>query len=110
MPDELTPKADPWAVMAQKVMEKQVVASGGMSIRDHGVDLQLLVLAEEVGELVSEWRHLTQRARSDGDVRKLKNEVADVYITLKVLSEMLDIDLDRCVELKLAEIEDRGGL
>lgn len=100
----------PWPGMAQRVMEKYVEASGGMAIRDHAVDLQMIVLTEEVGELAAEWRRYSHRARYTGDGEKLKNELADVYITLKVLSELLDIDLDVCVNSKLAEIKDRGGL
>lgn len=80
---------------------------------DHMIDAtdaQVLVLVEEVGELVSAYRAYTNRARYRGNLAGLQTEMADVYISLKILSKMLDIDLDDCVASKMVEIQRRGGI
>lgn len=75
------------------------------------VDAQVLQLVEEVGEFVSEYKAYTGRSRHRSlNWNAVVTELADVYITLKVLSKMLDIDLEDAVASKLVEIQRRGGI
>lgn len=73
-------------------------------------DAQVLQLVEEVGEFVSEYQAVTGRKRHKGNWHSMVTELADVYITLKVLSKMLDIDIEDAVASKLVEIQRRGGI
>lgn len=75
------------------------------------VDAQFLQLMEEVGELVSEYKAYTGRSRHRSlNWNAVKTEIADVYITLKTLCVMLDIDLDDEVASKMVAIHRRGGI
>jgi NTP pyrophosphatase (non-canonical NTP hydrolase) len=74
------------------------------------VMLQTLCVAEETGELVKEMRLYLGLARSDGSIFDVGRELADVYITLRVLAEMLGLDLMDEVGHKLGIIIERGGV
>lgn len=78
-------------------------------------NVQMLVLAEEVGEAIQEWR-----AYSGGSKRKspglpenlacLKEELADVIITASIMLLHLNENPDDIVDAKLNKILNRGGV
>jgi hypothetical protein len=74
------------------------------------VMLQTLCVAEETGELVKEMRLYLNLARGDGSILEVSRELADVYITLRILAEMLGLDLMHEVGHKLGIIIERGGV
>lgn len=76
----------------------------------YSLDVQMLCVAEEVGEVVQAYRRATGRARQPGDWAKVAEELADVVIVAHVTAELAGIDLDAAVERKLAAIEARGGI
>ena len=101
--------------MVELVREK--IKDAGYRLQPGLVTLhQLSVLSEEVGELSKAFRVYDKRARtSESDSRyaafkRIEDEAADVYITLRVLTTELGINLDEAVERKLDAIKDRGGL
>lgn len=73
-------------------------------------DRQVFVLAEEVGEVVKEYRRMTSRARKASSMESVTEEVADVVISAYVLAELLGVNLDEAVARKLDIINERGGL
>jgi NTP pyrophosphatase (non-canonical NTP hydrolase) len=58
------------------------------------VPTEFMLLMGEVGEAIAEWRR--------GDRESLGTELADVALFTMALAEMNGIDLDACVERKLA--------
>jgi NTP pyrophosphatase (non-canonical NTP hydrolase) len=71
---------------------------------------QTIVLAEETGEAIKQFRRWQGQARTDSKKEDFAQELADVIITANVLASLCMIDLNEEVALKLAAIEDRGGL
>jgi NTP pyrophosphatase (non-canonical NTP hydrolase) len=69
---------------------------------------QVLMLAEEVGEFVAEYRRCIGMARRKGDINNLRKELADVVISAYANAAELGIDLDTEIEIKLEEIFSRG--
>jgi NTP pyrophosphatase (non-canonical NTP hydrolase) len=74
------------------------------------LDLQMLCLAEEVGEAIQAYRRATGRARQHADWAAVAEELADVMIVTQVTAELAGIDLTGAIERKLLAIEARGGL
>jgi NTP pyrophosphatase (non-canonical NTP hydrolase) len=74
------------------------------------LDVQMLCLAEEVGEVVQAYRRATGRARSAASWDSVAEELADVVIVSYVTAALADIDLSGAVTRKLAAIEERGGI
>jgi NTP pyrophosphatase (non-canonical NTP hydrolase) len=74
------------------------------------VMLQTLCVAEETGELVKEVRRQLGLARNVGSLLHVGSELADVYITIRMLAEMLELDLMHEVGHKLGIIIERGGV
>jgi NTP pyrophosphatase (non-canonical NTP hydrolase) len=71
-------------------------------------DRQMLVMAEETGELVGAYRRWTGQARRRGSFEDVCAELADVVITAWVTAAELGIDLDAAVAAKLAVVFERG--
>lgn len=99
-----------FARLAGRAKTKAVDALEQLSEEEWAADAQMLVLMEEVGELAAEYRAVTGRARHKGNWNALKTEMADVYISLKVLSMLLDIDIEDEVASKMVAIHRRGGI
>ena len=74
------------------------------------LDVQVLCLAEEVGEAVQAYRRATGRARSTAPWSAVAEELADVVIVARVTAHLAGIDLDTAIKTKLAAIEARGGV
>lgn len=91
--------------IANRVIEK---VGGFEEYRAH--DAQVFVLAEEVGEFIQEWRRYTRRARTEGTLVRLFEELADVIISAEVFAALEGVDLDSCVAAKLEAIVERGGI
>ncbi len=72
------------------------------------VAMQVLMLAEEVGEFVGAFRRHYGLARRQGSHAEVAEELADVIIGAYVAAEYLDVSLDVEIEKKLARIFDRG--
>lgn len=79
-------------------------------IGDAGLDIQLLCLAEEVGEAIQAYRRATGRARRTADWDDVAEELADVVIVTQVIAVLAELDLADAVTRKLAAIEARGGI
>jgi NTP pyrophosphatase (non-canonical NTP hydrolase) len=77
---------------------------------DAGLDVQMLCLAEEVGEAIQAYRRATGRARRPAEWSAVAEELADVVIVTQVAAELAGIDLSAAVDRKLAAIEARGGI
>jgi NTP pyrophosphatase (non-canonical NTP hydrolase) len=75
-----------------------------------GLDVQMLCLAEETGEVIQAYRRATGRARRDGDWPTVAAELADVVVVAYVTAQLANIDLDAAIAAKLDEIEARGGI
>lgn len=101
---------DEFTALTEKARRRALRAAENLSEEEWAVDAQFLKLMEEVGEAAGEYQACTGRARHRGNFNALKTELADVYITLKVLSKLLDIDLEDAVASKLVEIQRRGGI
>jgi NTP pyrophosphatase (non-canonical NTP hydrolase) len=71
---------------------------------------QAIVVGEETGEMLKEFRRWGGAARSAGSKEKFAEELADVVIASYVLAELTGIDLMGEIVVKLSKIEDRGGL
>lgn len=72
--------------------------------------MQSLCIAEEAGELVKEMRLYLNMGRRPGSILDVGRELADVYITVRMLAEMLGLDLMHEVGHKLGIIVERGGV
>lgn len=68
----------------------------------HDVLLAALLLAEEAGEAVQQVRRLLGHARKQATASDVAAELADVVISAAVLARLLDVDLERAVDAKLA--------
>lgn len=77
---------------------------------DAGLDVQMLCLAEEVGETIQAYRRATGRARQPADWASVAEELADVVIVAQVTAELAGIDLGQAVTRKLDAIHRRGGI
>jgi NTP pyrophosphatase (non-canonical NTP hydrolase) len=74
----------------------------------NALDVQVLVLAEEAGELVGAYRRWAGKARRTGTRRDLEDEIADVLISTALVAERAGIDLNQAVTAKLGVIYTRG--
>lgn len=72
------------------------------------VDSQMLMLAEEVGEVIGAYRRATGRARRTDTMEHVHEEVADVVIGAYVVAASMDFNLDEAILKKLATIFSRG--
>jgi NTP pyrophosphatase (non-canonical NTP hydrolase) len=79
----------------------------GITDENHS-DVQALCVAEETGELIGAYRRYTGKARRNGTLEEISDEIADVLITTAGLAEVMNIDLDQAVEAKLKVIYSRG--
>jgi NTP pyrophosphatase (non-canonical NTP hydrolase) len=72
---------------------------------------QAVKLSEEVGELQAEILGHLKMQRSDKahhfNTENLAGELADVIMSVAVLSQVLDIDLNQAVQAKMAVVENR---
>ncbi len=71
-----------------------------------------MAITAEAGELASEYRGLSiasssREQLSAGQLRDIRLEMADVFIFLLRLGDVLEVDLDAAVREKLAVNEDR---
>lgn len=82
----------------------------GCKFGDTAVIAQTLVLAEEAGEAVQQVRRYKGWARQPASRDDLREEFADVFITVAVLALLADVDLAEAVDRKLTKIQERGGL
>jgi NTP pyrophosphatase (non-canonical NTP hydrolase) len=64
--------------------------------------LSALLLAEEAGEAVQQVRRLMGHARQQATTLDVAAELADVVISAAILARLLDVDLDRAIDEKLA--------
>ena len=69
--------------------------------------MQVLSVAEEVGELVSSWRGIRGCSRTPSSPAELAHEIADVVISSLVLARLLGIDLDLAIQDKMTVVADR---
>jgi NTP pyrophosphatase (non-canonical NTP hydrolase) len=90
---------------AEVIAERLRARPAGASL-----DVQMLCLAEEVGEAVQAYRRATGRARSAAPWDAVAEELADVVIVSYVTAALAGIDLSTAVTRKLAAIEARGGI
>lgn len=90
---------------ARAIADRLRARSTGASL-----DVQMLCLAEEVGEAVQAYRRATGRARAAASWETVAEELADVVIVSYVTAELAGIDLDAAIIAKLAAIEARGGV
>lgn len=70
--------------------------------------MQVLCLAEEVGEFVGAYRRWAGLARRTGEFGDVQSELADVVIVANVVAQVLKIDLEAAVEEKLGKVFTRG--
>ncbi len=94
-------QSDAIAAIAQRLRAR----NGGA-----GLDVQMLCLAEEAGEVIQAYRRASGRARRPGPWSEVAAELADVVIVAHVTAELAGIDLAAAVTAKLAAIADRGGI
>ncbi len=66
-------------------------------------------LSEETGEVARELNHLygAKKTLGDGSVEKLKDEMADIVVSLICLANSHDIDLDEAMERVFEKINSR---
>ena len=74
--------------------------------KDRGLDTsdpskQLNKMIEEIGELAQGLNKQNREQIADG--------IGDVYVTLVILSQQLELDFKTCVEMAYNEIKDRKG-
>jgi NTP pyrophosphatase (non-canonical NTP hydrolase) len=72
--------------------------------------LEIMVrLSEETGEVARELNHLhgAKKVLGKGDINKLKNEMADIIITLICLANSHNINLDGAMEEVFDKINSR---
>lgn len=92
-------------IIAERVLERE------SDDNDRAIAWQGIVLAEEVGEFLQELRGYKGHSRHEVDNRSaLTAELADVVITPAVMAALLGIDLNEAVNVKLAGIQNRGGI
>lgn len=72
------------------------------------LDVQVISVCEEAGELAGAYRRWAKKARRTGTLREVQDEIADVLIVTAVLAEFLGVDLTEAVQQKLAVIYERG--
>ena len=81
--------------------------------KDKKILLSCVKLQEETGELA--WEVLTQLGRARQEKidnfsnQNLEFEFADVVLSLLVLAEKMDIDINNALKEKLDKIQKRGG-
>lgn len=75
---------------------------------DSALDVQVMCVAEEAGELVKAYRRYARKARRIGTLADVKDEIADVLIVTSILAYMLNVDLNQAVNDKLDVIWSRG--
>lgn len=90
-------------------LERDLKENRTPAINDgNSLDVQVLCLAEEAGELVGAYRRWAGMARRSGTFEEMASEAADVLIVLALFAEMTNMDLERAVRDKLEEIYSRG--
>jgi len=62
-----------------------------------------ILLTEEVGELAAELKRLWSKNYDPFDAKKLKEEIADVFVLLAALAHEFDIDIEQAVREKFIE-------
>jgi NTP pyrophosphatase (non-canonical NTP hydrolase) len=72
------------------------------------VDAQILMLAEEVGEVIGAYRRATGRARRTDTMEHVHEELADVIIGAYVVAHEMNFDLNQAIDDKLAIVFSRG--
>jgi NTP pyrophosphatase (non-canonical NTP hydrolase) len=77
---------------------------------DGGLNVQMLCLAEEAGEVIQAYRRASGQARQPGGWAEVAAELADVVIVAHVTAELAGIDLAGAVTAKLTAIAERGGI
>lgn len=88
-------------------------------LREHGrefdpdspyypLDTRMLLVQEEAGELAGAYRRWSGRARRNGTLGEVEEEVADVLISTAAFAEMMGINIAAAVEGKLSVIYSRG--
>lgn len=75
---------------------------------ENALDVQALCVAEEAGELVGAYRRWAGKARRAGSLNEVAKEIADVIIVAALFAEMLGINVDDALAIKLTEIYKRG--
>ena len=75
---------------------------------DNQLDVQVMCVAEEAGELVGAYRRWAGKARRPGTLGEVRAEIADVLIVTAVLAERLGVNIDEAVADKLLVIYSRG--
>ncbi len=72
------------------------------------LDLQVICVCEEAGELAGAYRRWAGKARRKGTFEELCDEVADVLIVTAVFAHRAGIDIDEAVAVKQEKIYSRG--
>lgn len=72
------------------------------------VDAQMLMLAEEAGEVIGAYRRATGRARRTDTIEHVHEELADVIIGAYVVAHEMNFDLDKEIQNKLEIVFERG--
>ena len=91
----------------EAIGENLLALRGG---RRDAIRVNLVCLAEEVGEALKETRRYLGDARRASNLEMVAAEFADVVIATEVTAWLLGIDLDTAVRRKLSVIRDRGGV
>lgn len=96
----------------------QAIARGlSGSLRDHrregitdqnALDVQMMCICEEAGELAGAYRRWTGRARRTGEFRDVEDELADVLIVTAVFADRLGVSIEEVIMRKLDVIYQRG--
>jgi len=63
-------------------------------VKKWGLDAQLLMLAEESGELVQATLHMFRRAKQENALEHLKEEMADVKLMINQIQYFLKLEGD----------------
>jgi NTP pyrophosphatase (non-canonical NTP hydrolase) len=70
------------------------------------IDLSIMHLTEELGELVSQ-RMNTKLKRRETDLKNIGEEIADCIIMLAMLAEQYNINISKVLPEKLEEINNK---
>ncbi len=70
--------------------------------------MQVLCLAEEVGEFVGAYRRWRRIARRNGSFNDVEKELADVIISAHVVAQVLGININNAIQSKLEICFSRG--
>ena len=92
--------------------DKSAIAAIAERLRDRGfsLDVQMLCLAEEAGEVIQAYRRAAGKARTPGEWSQVAEELADMVIVSHVTALLAGIDLDAAIAAKLDAIDARGGI